>query len=114
MARTLSEKDWGILKGLAPECSDTICSGSGAAYRSILPPLANHYASDANDFEDRLGRLDTEDLRYLVDLVQDGSESLSCVPPAYAEIFLGIVAKRLSRVLAERILEIYEQSGECS
>lgn len=50
MARLLSETDIGILKTVALECEGYLCSGSGMAYRSILPPLANHYAKDAQDF----------------------------------------------------------------
>ena len=43
MARTLSEHDIALLLKLAPECDTLICKGSENAYRSILPPVANHY-----------------------------------------------------------------------
>lgn len=50
MARILSETDIGVLKTLAPECEGYLCSGSGVNYRSILPPVANHFSKDADDF----------------------------------------------------------------
>ena len=74
MPRELSARDQEILKKLAPECSDEICAGSGHAFRSILPPVANHFAMGEADFADRIGRLSDDDLRYLVDLVRDGGE----------------------------------------
>jgi hypothetical protein len=57
MARILSEMDIGILKMVAPECEGYLCSGSGVNYRSILPPLANHYSKDADDFLRRIKML---------------------------------------------------------
>lgn len=62
MARTLSEHDIALLLKLAPECDTLICKGSENTYRSILPPVANHYAKDADDFAVRLNRLTDEGL----------------------------------------------------
>jgi len=113
MARELSEKDWTLLKTLAPECDAVVCVSSGFVYRSILPPVANHYANDEQDFLERLSRLSNEDLRYLVSLVNDGSESLGCVEPKYAEIFIDFVRNRLGDENAESILRVYEDVDEC-
>jgi hypothetical protein len=113
MARELSERDREILKRLAPECSDEICSGSGHAFLSILPPVANHYARDEADFSERIGRLSDEDLGYLVGLILDGRESLGCVPPDFIEIFLRRVAGRLGNRRAEEIVLHYTDEGEC-
>lgn len=114
MARILSERDMTILKKSAPECTELVCAGSGGPYRSILPPLANHYATDAEDFGKRLERLDDDDLRYLVGLVLDGSESLGCVPPGYIEIFLTFVDTRLGRDTALLILQRCESEEGCA
>lgn len=92
---------------LAPECADEICSGSGHAFLSILPPVANHFARDAADFSERIGRLSDDDLDYLAGLILDGGESLGCVPPEFIEIFLRRVAERLGMRRAEEILEHY-------
>lgn len=114
MARILSERDATVLKKVAPECTELMCSGSGGPYRSILPPLANHYATDARDFLDRLERLDDDDLRYLVELILDGSESLGCVPPEYIEVFLTFVDNRLGRDAALSILQYYDSADGCA
>jgi len=113
MARILSERDVTILKKSAPECLGLVCAGSGGPYRSILPPLANHYATDAEDFGKRLERLNDDDLRYLVGLILDGSESLGCVPPDYIEVFLAFVDGRLGPDAALSILERCESEDGC-
>ena len=76
MARTLSEHDIALLLKLAPECDTLICKGSENAYRSILPPVANHYAKDADDFAMRLNRLTDEEFVALVDLIREGKEGI--------------------------------------
>ncbi|MDV2482163.1 hypothetical protein F8E02_09165 [Methanoculleus sp. Wushi-C6] len=114
MARILSERDVTILKRSAPECLGLVCAGSGGPYRSILPPLANHYATDAEDFRKRLERLNDDDLRYLVGLILDGSESLGCVPPEHIEVFLTFVDDRLGRDAALAILQYYEREDGCA
>jgi hypothetical protein len=113
MPRELSSRDLDLLKKLAPECTEIVCSGSGFAFRSILPPLANHFAVDAADFRSRLDRLDPDDLSYLVTLIRDGSESMGCVPPEYAGVFLDIVSTKLDTRTAAEIIEIYENSRQC-
>ena len=101
MSRDLSQKDIDLLKQVAPECKGLDCAGSGAPYRSILPPLANHFATDENDFRKRLEKLDTEDLKYLLSLTQNGSESLNCVPPQYLQVFIDLVNERLKLSLTK-------------
>jgi len=113
MPRELSDRDREILKKLAPECGEEICSGSGHAFLSILPPVANHFAADAEDFSERIGRLTDEDLRYLVGLILDGGESLGCAPPEYIEIFLRRVAGRLGNGPAGDIVKLYSEGMEC-
>ena len=113
MPRELSERDRAILKRLAPECGDEVCSGSGHAFLSILPPVANHYSRDEADFRERLGRLSDEELGYLADLILDGRESLSCVPPDFIEVFLRQVAERLGNERALAIVNSYNEEGEC-
>jgi hypothetical protein len=113
MPRELSGRDLDLLKKLAPECNEITCSGSGFAFKSILPPLANHFAVDAADFRNRLDRLDTEDLTYLITLIRDGSESMGCVPPEYAGVFLDLVSTKLDTRTAAEIMEIYENIQQC-
>lgn len=114
MPRVLNERDITILKKSAPECTGLFCAGSGGPYRSILPPLANHYAADPADFRRRLEQLNDDDLQYLVGLILDGSESLGCVPPGYLELFLTFVAERLGQDTALSILQCCEGEDGCS
>jgi len=83
MVRILSEQDLSLLCAMAPEYTGEACRGSGASYRSLLPPVANHYAKDADDFKERINRLSEENFRYLIDLMLSGEESLHCLPPEY-------------------------------
>ncbi len=114
MARELSAKDIEILKKLAPECAGLECAGSRAPYRSILPPLSNHFATDAEDFTRRIAVLDDEELLYLLSLIKSGEESLGCVQPHYMEIFLNFIEERLDTKTAEEIMGIYMAGQECS
>jgi hypothetical protein len=113
MPRELSNRDLDLLKKLAPECTEIVCSGSGFAFRSILPPVANHFAVDAADFRSRLDRLTPDDLMYLVTLIRDGSESMGCVPPEYGGVFIDTVSAKLDTRTAAEMMEIYENSQQC-
>lgn len=112
MARILSELDIGILKTAAPECEALLCSGSGVNYRSILPPLANHYSKDAADFLRRIKLLSMSDLEYLVRLILSGEESLGCVPFNYIILFVDNVSERLGEEVASQVRKSYDDS-EC-
>ncbi|RZN34051.1 MAG: hypothetical protein EFT35_09880 [Methanophagales archaeon ANME-1-THS] len=107
MARRLNEKDITLLKKLAPELAEIVCAHAKVPFKSILPPLSNHVARDAADFEGRLRNLQDEELAYLVDMVMEGLESLSCVPPDYAEVFISLVAERISKEAADKITMLY-------
>jgi hypothetical protein len=109
MARILSETDIGILKTVAPECEGYLCSGSGMMYRSILPPLANHYAKDADDFRRRINLLSRYDLEYLVRLILSGEESLGCVPFEYIGVFIDTVSEKLGEEVATQVRNAYEK-----
>ena len=113
MARTLSEKDIEILKKLAPESADITCSGSGFDYQSILPPVSNHYALDVDDFEERLNRLDVFELKYLSEVILDGSESLGCIQPEHADILVRLLKERVSEEVGEKVRVLYEATGVC-
>lgn len=113
MARILTEKDQDILKKCAPECEILLCSGSGVTYRSILPPVANHYAADADDFRERISRLTPDELEYLTTLILSGEESLCCLPPNYFAAFLERVTEHLGRSSRRDILNAYRSGEDC-
>lgn len=112
MARILSETDLRILKIVAPECEGLICSGSGVPYRSILPPLANHYSKDATDFMRRIKSLSIYDLEYLIRLILSGEESLGCVPIEYLSLFIKYISDKLGEELGTQVRQAY-QKFEC-
>jgi hypothetical protein len=113
MARELSERDKDILNKLVPEFRDLQSRGIDLEYMNILPPVANHHSKDEKDFEERLNRLSAEDMRYISDLILDGSESLGCLWPEFAEVFFSVAGKKLSSEVADQLRENYE-SGEAS
>jgi len=113
MPRELSEKDLAIFKKLAPECGDLPCSGSGHMFRSILPPVSNHFAEDSNDFIVRINRLTDEELTYLTDMIQKGKESMGCLPVEDVEAFVHLVHDRLSEEIAQKVISAYESGYEC-
>ncbi|WP_407356428.1 hypothetical protein [Methanolobus sp. WCC5] len=113
MARELSPKDIAVLKKVAPECAGLECAGSKAPYRSILPPLSNHYAKNEEDFRQRISALDDGDLEYLLSLIRTGEESLGCVQPHYMTLFLELIAERMGEGTAEEIMAIYTKWNEC-
>jgi len=113
MPRELNTRDYEILKVMAPEFDASTCTGSGHAFQSILPPLSNHFAADGRDFEERLRRLKTEDLQYLVDRILDGSESLGCVQDEDIETLITLVGERISHETAQQVFSYYGSSGAC-
>ena len=113
MARELDERDIKILRILAPECEEMICSGSGVEFRSILPPVANHYSRSEEDFKQRLMRLTDGDLTYLIGKIRTGEESVTCVPPEYADILIAEIAAREGKEVADEIITILETADEC-
>jgi hypothetical protein len=59
------------------------------------------------DFARRLRTLTAEELQYLVAMILEGAESLSCVPPEHAEAFISLVADRISKEAADEIVTAY-------
>jgi hypothetical protein len=114
MGRDLDEKDLQILKKLVPELEDLMRQGIDIEYRNILPPVANHHSRDEKDFETRLKRLSAEEMRYLADLVLEGTEDTGCLYPEFAEAFFTLAGQRLSGEVADQLREAYESGEECA
>lgn len=113
MARELSEKDRQILIKLVPELDDLISQGIDVEYMNILPPVANHHSKDERDFEARLRKLSADEMRYLADLVLEGTESTGCLYPEYAEVFFVVAGQRLSEEVADKLRKAYESGDGC-
>ncbi|MGA9098556.1 MAG: hypothetical protein WB392_06450 [Methanotrichaceae archaeon] len=113
MARELGDKDREILRKLVPEFEELLSQGIDLEYMNILPPVANHHSKDERDFGERLKRLSTEDLNYLADCVIDGSESLGCLYPEYADVFFEALSGKLSSETLAKVREAYESGSGC-
>lgn len=113
MARELNDKDREILRKLVPEFEELLSQGIDLEYMNILPPVANHHSRDERDFEERLMRLSADDLRYLADRILDGSESLSCIYPEYADVFFEMLKGKVSSEILDQVRKAYESGGEC-
>jgi len=112
MARELDEKDFAILRKLAPEYSGILCPESGHEFHSILPPVSNHIAVDEEDFAERVGRLSDEDWGYLAGQIVSGREDLGCMPEEDIETILVHIRKAVSDEAAGRVERLYHLS-EC-
>ena len=113
MARDLNERDLQILIKLVPELEVLQKKGIEIEYMNILPPVANHHSRSVQEFEQRLKKLSVEDMRYLADLVLDGTENTGCLYPEFAEVFFSVAGQRLSESVADALREAYESGGEC-
>ncbi|MDN7012584.1 hypothetical protein FGW20_05930 [Methanoculleus sp. FWC-SCC3] len=111
MARELDEKDFAILRKLAPEYSGILCPESGHEFHSILPPVSNHIAVNEEDFAKRVARLSDEDWRYLADQIFAGREDLGCMPEEDIETIIVRIRQAVSEEAAERVERLYHLSG---
>jgi len=112
MARKLSSDDLILLKKLAPELVDPTCEHAGHEFRSVLPPVSQHFSTSSKDFGERLMKLSDEDLNYLVDLIFEGMESLHCVKKEHVDALVDVVGTRISKVKATELLELYKFVGD--
>ncbi len=101
-----------ILKKLAPELVDSTCRHARHEFRSVLPPVSQHFSRSHEDFRQRLLRLSDEELVYLVNLIFDGMESLHCVRKEHADALIEVVGKRISKIKAAELLELYKYVGD--
>jgi len=107
MVRTLQERDLALLTIMAPEFSGVLCQGSGAAYKSLIPPVANHYATSAEDFISRISRLNYDDFSYLIDLMLSGEESLHCLSPEYYSLLENRIRELVGPDIARKVSARY-------
>ncbi len=111
MARRFSERDFAILRRLAPEYRGILCPGGGHEFHSILPPISNHVAADEEDFRERVSRLSEEDWRYLADRILSGREDLWCMPEEDIETVVACIREAVSEDVAGQVGRLYRLSG---
>ncbi len=112
MSRKLSPEDMSILRKLVPELVDPTCKHAGHEFRSVLPPVSQHFSRTFEDFGQRLLKLSDEELDYLLQLIFDGMESLHCVRKEHVDALVEVVGKRISKIKAAELLELYKYVGD--
>ncbi len=70
-------------------------------------------AASSERFRERLEKLSTKDLQYLLLLIENGSESLGCVPPDYMQVFVDLVVKKLGEEKARAVFRTYLMDPRC-
>lgn len=108
MSREFTETDRKIFDKLAPELSGNTMSASGHNYPFILRPISHKVAESAEDFRNRLEKLDETELDYLVQLAMDGKEDIRSLEEEDVESFMELVETKLS---TERMKELKAKLG---
>lgn len=103
MPREFTKKDIEIFEKLAPEARGNFISPEGGHhFPFILRPVSHKFAESAEDFRERLERLDAEELDYLVGLVLENKEDIRALDEDRDE-FLEVVAEKVSPARAKEI-----------
>ncbi|WP_406656338.1 hypothetical protein V7O62_10815 [Methanolobus sp. ZRKC2] len=108
MSREFNEMDQQIFNKLAPELSGNTMSASGHNYPYILRPISHKIAESAEDFRNRLDKLDTTELDYLVQLAMEGKEDIRSLEEEDIESFMEMVEAKLS---TEKMKELKAKLG---
>lgn len=103
MPREFTRKDMEIFNKLAPEAGGkTISREAGHQFPYILRPISHKFAESAEDFRERLERLDPEELDYLVGLALENKEDVRSLDEDLNEL-LEVVAEKVSPERAKEL-----------
>jgi hypothetical protein len=96
MGRVFSEMDMQIFNKLVPEAGGSTDSGAGHSFPFILRPISHRFAESAQDFRERLSRLNKDEILYLTTLVLSNQEEITSLDEEDLDSFLEIVEKKIS------------------
>ncbi|MCL2142250.1 MAG: hypothetical protein FWH46_05180 [Methanimicrococcus sp.] len=96
MGRVFSEMDIQIFNKLAPEAGGSTDSGAGHSFPFILRPVSHRFADSAQDFRERLLRLNKDEMQHLADLVLSNQEEIMGLDDEDLDSFLELVEKKIS------------------
>jgi len=108
MSRVFNDMYMQIFNKLAPELSGNTTSSAGHNYPFILRPLSHKIAESAEDFRERMERLDTEELDYLVKLALENKEDIRSLEPEDIDTIMELVEQKIS---LERMKELKQHLG---
>ncbi|MDP2216629.1 MAG: hypothetical protein Q8J68_05015 [Methanolobus sp.] len=96
MSREFSQMDKQIFDKLAPEAGGSTMSKMGHSYPFILRPISHKIAQSAEDFRERLERLDATEIDYLVGLAMEEKEDIRSLEEEDVDSFMELVRNKLS------------------
>lgn len=103
MPREFTEKDIEIFNKLAPEAGgSTISKGAGHHFPFILRPVSHKFAESPEDFRERIERLSSEELDYLVGLALEGKEDIQSLDEDLEEL-VAVVEEKVSPERAKQL-----------
>ncbi len=108
MGREFTEMDIQIFNKLAPELQGNLMSNSGHNYPFILRPISHKVAESAEDFKERIEKLEAEELDYIVQLAIDGIEDIRSLDEDDIDSIMELVEEKIS---TERLKELKAALG---
>ncbi|AEH61767.1 conserved hypothetical protein [Methanosalsum zhilinae DSM 4017] len=108
MGRKFTNKDIEIFNKLAPETGGNTTSAMGHQYPYILRPISHRIAQSSDDFKNRLNKLSSEELDYLVDLALKDMEDIRSLDPGDIDALMDVISEKIS---SERASELKRHAG---
>ena len=103
MPREFTDKDIEIFNKLVPEAGGSLISKeAGHHFPFILRPVSHKFAESAEDFRQRLERLSSEELDYLVGLALEGKEDVESLDEDLYEL-VEVVTEKISPERAKQL-----------
>jgi len=97
MTREFTTTDIEIFNKLAPEARNKLISKEvGHQFPFILRPISHKFAKSPEDFRERLRRLSSKELDYLVGLVLEGKEDVQSMVDEDLEELVAVIFEKLS------------------
>ncbi|WP_370571924.1 hypothetical protein [Methanomethylovorans sp.] len=108
MSRVFNDMDKQIFSKVAPELKGNTISSGGHNYPFILRPLSHKIAESAEDFRERIERLNAEELDYLVKLALENKEDIRSLEPEDIVTIMELVEQKIS---AQRMKDLKQHLG---
>ncbi len=108
MSRVFNDMDKQIFSKVAPELNGNTISSGGHNYPFILRPLSHKIAESAEDFRERMERLNAEELDYLVKLALEDKEDIHSLEPEDIDTIMELVEQKIS---AQRMKDLKQHLG---
>lgn len=102
MSHKFSDFDKKIFFKLAPEAT-SIVSKAGHEYPFILRPISHVFSKSSLDFQDRIQKLNKEEINYIANLILEDKEELRSLEEEDMISFLNIIESKISKEKKEQI-----------